>query len=227
MEWEFTGLITVKAVIGFISLFVAIKLTGRASLNKLTPFHLVFVMVLGNFLGNAIYENKVRILDFVYSVGLWALLMYLTEVVALKKNSARSLLDGKPSLIIRDGILNRELLKKNKIDINQVLSMLRQNQIFSVREVKYGFLEANGQISTLLQFPNQPPKKQDLHVPESPVHLPVSLILDGKILWDNLQEQRLDKHWLYEQLRSHGYDSEEQIFYADWQSGQGLHISPK
>ena len=227
MDGSFVMLITFKAVIGFISLFLAVRLTGRVSLNELTPFHLVFVLVLGNFLGNAVYENKVTVLDFIYSVGLWALLMYLTELVVLKKNASRALLEGKPAMIIRNGMLDRELLKKHKLDINQVLSLLRQNQIFSLREVEYGFLEGNGQISTMLKSSYQRPQRQDLHLPEKPVYLPVSVIMDGEIQWDNLQENGLNRHWLDEQLRSQGFDSEKQIFYADWQKEKGLHVSPK
>lgn len=68
-----------------------------------------------------------------------------------KNKSTRSLLLGNPNIIIRDGVMDRKLLTKNKLDVNQVLSILRQNNVFSVREVKYGILEANGQISLLLK----------------------------------------------------------------------------
>ncbi len=69
------------------------------------------------------------------------------EFMTLKNKSTRSLLLGNPNIIIRDGVMDRKLLTKNKLDVNQVLSILRQNNVFSVREVKYGILEANGQIS--------------------------------------------------------------------------------
>ncbi|MED3629842.1 DUF421 domain-containing protein [Bacillus subtilis] len=69
--------------------------------------------------------------------------------------------------------MDRKLLTKNKLDVNQVLSILRQNNVFSVREVKYGILEANGQISLLLKSKYQKP---DLNLPESPVDLPTSLL---------------------------------------------------
>nr|WP_268891674.1 YetF domain-containing protein [Cytobacillus firmus] len=95
------------------------------------------------------------------------------EFLTLKNKSTRSLLLGDPNIIIRDGIMDRKLLKKNKLDVNQVLSILRQNQVFSVREVKYGILEANGQISILLQSKYQKPDMQDLSLLESPVYLPI------------------------------------------------------
>jgi uncharacterized membrane protein YcaP (DUF421 family) len=221
------GLLTIKVIVGFVTLFFIIIITGRTSISQLTPFHLVFVLVLGDFLGNTIYEDKVRTFHFLYAIGLWTLLMLGIEFMTLKNKSTRSLLLGDPNIIIRDGVMDRKLLKKNKLDVNQVLSILRQNNVFSVREVKYGILETNGQISILLKSKYQKPDKQDLNLPESPVYLPTSLILGGEILWDNLHELGFDQQWLDNQLTTNGYDNVKRIFYADWRESEGIHISPK
>lgn len=221
------GLLTIKVIVGFVTLFFIIIITGRTSISQLTPFHLVFVLVLGDFLGNTIYEDKVRTFHFLYAIGLWTLLMLGIEFMTLKNKPTRSLLLGDPNIIIRDGVMDRKLLKKNKLDVNQVLSILRQNNVFSVREVKYGILETNGQISILLKSKYQKPDKQDLNLPESPVYLPTSLILDGEIIWDNLHELGFDQQWLDNQLTTNGYDNVKRIFYADWRESEGIHISPK
>jgi uncharacterized membrane protein YcaP (DUF421 family) len=220
------GLLTIKVIVGFATLFFIIIITGRTSIYQLTPFHLVFVLVLGDFLGNTIYENKVGIFHFLYAIGLWTLLMLGIEFMTLKNKSTRSLLLGDPNIIIRDGVMDRKLLKKNKLDVNQVLSILRQNQVFSVREVKYGILEANGQISILLQSKYQKPDKQDLSLLESPVYLPTALIIDGEVLRDNLHELGFDQQWLDNQLTTNGYDNVKRILYADWRENEGIHISP-
>ncbi|KML36381.1 MULTISPECIES: DUF421 domain-containing protein [Cytobacillus] len=222
----FLGLLTIKVIVGFVTLFFIIIITGRTSISQLTPFHLVFVLVLGDFLGNTIYENKVGIFHFLYAIGLWTLLMLGIEFLTLKNKSTRSLLLGDPNIIIRDGVMDRKLLKKNKLDVNQVLSILRQNQVFSVREVKYGILEANGQISILLQSKYQKPDKQDLSLLESPVYLPTALIIDGEVLRDNLHELGFDQQWLDNQLTTNGYDNVKRILYADWRENEGIHISP-
>ncbi len=220
------GLLTIKVIVGFATLFFIIIITGRTSIYQLTPFHLVFVLVLGDFLGNTIYANKVGIFHFLYAIGLWTLLMLGIEFLTLKNKSTRSLLLGDPNIIIRDGVMDRKLLKKNKLDVNQVLSILRQNNVFSVREVKYGILEANGQLSLLLKSKYQKPDKQDLNLPESPVDLPTSLIIDGEILWDNLHELGFDQQWLDNQLTTNGYDNVKRILYADWRESEGIHVSP-
>ena len=222
----FLGLLTIKVIVGFVTLFFIIIITGRTSISQLTPFHLVFVLVLGDFLVNTIYENKVGIFHFLYAIGLWTLLMLGIEFLTLKNKSTRSLLLGDPNIIIRDGVMDRKLLKKNRLDVNQVLSILRQNQVFSVREVKYGILEANGQISILLQSKYQKPDKQDLSLLESPVYLPTALIIDGEVLRDNLHELGFDQQWLDNQLTTNGYDNVKRILYADWRENEGIHISP-
>ncbi|WP_060681662.1 DUF421 domain-containing protein [Virgibacillus halodenitrificans] len=226
MEEANIGLLTIKVIVGFATLFFIIIITGRTSIYQLTPFHLVFVLVLGDFLGNTIYANKVGIFHFLYAIGLWTLLMLGIEFLTLKNKSTRSLLLGDPNIIIRDGVMDRKLLKKNKLDVNQVLSILRQNNVFSVREVKYGILEANGQLSLLLKSKYQKPDKQDLNLPESPVDLPTSLIIDGEILWDNLHELGFDQQWLDNQLTTNGYDNVKRILYADWRESEGIHVSP-
>ncbi|PLR69328.1 DUF421 domain-containing protein [Bacillus sp. UMB0893] len=227
MEEVNIGLLTIKVIVGFVTLFFIIIITGRTSISELTPFHLVFVLVLGDFLGNTIYEDKVRTFHFLYAIGLWTLLMLGIEFMTLKNKSTRSLLLGDPNIIIRNGVMDQKLLKKNKLDVNQVLSILRQNNVFSVREVKYGILETNGQISILLKSKYQKPDKQDFNLPESPVYLPTSLILDGEILWDNVHELGFDQQWLDNQLTTNGYDNVKRIFYADWRESEGIHISPK
>ncbi|MCG7312438.1 DUF421 domain-containing protein [Priestia flexa] len=227
MEEVNIGFLTIKVIVGFATLFFIIIITGRTSISQLTPFHLVFVLVLGDFLGNTIYEDKVRTFHFLYAIGLWTLLMLVIEFMTLKNKSIRSLLLGDPNIIIRDGVMDRKLLKKNKLDVNQVLSILRQNNVFSVREVKYGILEANGEISLLLKSKYQNPDKQDLNLPESQVDLPTSLIIDGEILWDNLHELGFDQQWLDNQLTTNGYDNVKRILYADWRESEGIHVSPK
>lgn len=227
MEEVNIGLLTIKVIVGFATLFFIIIITGRTSIYQLTPFHLVFVLVLGDLLGNTIYQDKIGIFHFLYAVGLWTLLMLGIEFMTLKNKSTRSLLLGNPNIIIRDGVMDRKLLTKNKLDVNQVLSLLRQNNVFSVREVKYGILEANGQLSLLLQSKYQIPDKQDLNLPEIQVDLPTSLIIDGEILWDNLHELGFNQQWLDNQLTTNGYNNVKHILYADWKESEGIHISPK
>ncbi|WP_050615155.1 DUF421 domain-containing protein [Bacillus testis] len=221
------GLIAMKVCIGFASLYIILIMTGRTSLSQLTPFHFVFILMLDDFLGHIIYENNVSVIKFLYAIGLWTVLMLILRITAQKSIKIRFMLQGKPAILIRNGIIDPEVVKKSKLDINQILSLLRQKSVFSVREVEFGILEPNGQISIAFKSKYQKPNMQDFHFTEKQVELPITLIMDGEIIMENLHETGHDEEWLLKELNTNGYKGLNNVFYADWKEDGGLYISPK
>lgn len=221
------GLIAMKVVIGFISLYFILFVTGRKSISQLTALHFIFLLMLDDFLGHVIYENDVSIFKYLFAVGLWTLLMLALEFIMLKYTKIRFCLQGNPVIIIRNGIIDRNAAKKSRLDLNQILSLLRQKSVFSVKEVEFALLEPNGQISIALKSKYKQPNIEDFKLPERKVDLPLTLIIDGKIEWDNLTKCGMDEKWLLNELSVKGFDSVKRIFHAEWEKSSGLHISPK
>ena len=220
------GLIAIKVVVGFLSLYIILILTGRTSLAQLTPFHFVFIMLLDDFFGHIIYENNVHIFKYLYAIGLWTLLMIIIEFISRKVTKIRFFIHGKPIIVIQNGIIDRKAVKKARLDLNQVLSMLRQKSVFSVREVEFALIETNGQISIALKSKYKNPTIEDLNLSVQQVSLPFPLIIDGKIILDNVKECGFDEKWLVNEINNKGLDIKN-IFYAEWKRNEGLHISPK
>ena len=220
------GLIAIKEVVGFISLYIVLNLTGRTSITQLTPFHFLFVLLLDDFLGHIIYENNQSIYLYLYAIGIWTTLMIIIEKLTLRFTKLRSIIPGKPLIVIRNGIIDHKAIKKAKLDVNQLLSMLRQKSVFSVREVEFAIIETNGKLSIALKSKYKNPTIQDLDLIEQPVTLPITLVIEGKIIKDNLKECEFDEKWLVEELNNKGFDLKN-IFYAEWQTNKGMYISPK
>ncbi len=218
--------ISLKVIIGFFLLFLITKLLGKTTIKQLTPFDFVSAIVLSELLGNGIYEEKVNIIYIVYTVFLWGVLMIFMEKLLLKYKGIRGFLEGKPSIIIRDGKIDNYQLKKNRMNINQLLSLLRQSEIFSIREVAYAILESNGSISILKKNKYQKVTMQDLQLPDQPVFLSTTLIIDGEILEDNMKDLGFDKNWLKNQLATSGVNSSKEVLYADWLNNDGIYIIP-
>src|SRR5699024_5678994 len=107
----------------------------------------------------------------------------------------RALIEGKPSIIINKGNLDREAMKKNKLDINQFLHLLRLKNIFSLRDVEYAILENDGTVSVLEKTRSQLPTRKDLKLQDEKVYLPITLINDGEVIKDNLAEINRDEAW--------------------------------
>jgi uncharacterized membrane protein YcaP (DUF421 family) len=218
--------ITIKLTSGLVLLFIVTKLLGKEHIKMLTPFHFISSLILGEILGNAIYNKDVKFTYLLYAVFLWGLMMGAIEILTLKFNRTRALLSGMPAIIIKDGIIDHKLLKKNRIDLNQLQSLLRQRGVFSMREIKFGIIEENGEISVVKKFEYDTPTNKDLNLQGVPFDLPFTVIIDGEIIRDNLQEKGLDENWLKKQLKANGIMDVKDVFFAEWRGGEGLHISP-
>ena len=221
------GLIALKIVIGFISLYFVIAVTGRIGVSQLTPIHFVFILLLDDFLGHIIYEKNENLFEYFFAVGLWTLIMLSIQMISFKFPKIRSFLQGKPLCIIKNGQLNRDEIRKARLDVNQVLSLLRKQGVFSMREVEFGLLEPDGTLSVALKSNYKNPTLEDLNLAGKKITLPIILIIDGKIMTRTLNENELDEKWLKQILEQNGYANVKSIFYAEWKENEGLYVSTK
>lgn len=216
--------LTNELVIGFFLLFLIVKFVGRKIIKKISPFTFIASIVLGELLGNALYDHEIGIGYVVYSMCLWALLLFIVEILSQKFLLFRGFVEGKPVALIRNGVIDREQLKKSRININQLQSLLRQSETFSVREVAYCYLEANGSLSILKKPKYQKTTLEDFNLIGKPAYVPVTLIRDGKVLWDELKDIGLDEEWLKIQLSAHDVSDYKDVFLAEWLEGDGIFV---
>lgn len=202
--------ITIKIIAGFIALMVVIRFIGKKELTEVTPFDFVFIVILGGTLEEGVYDEKVKIWDVLYTIGLWTALYLLTDFLVRKFEKLRPIIKGEPSFLVNNGRLNIEELEKNKMESEQLRSLLRMQGVFSVNEVKYALLEPGGQISIL--------KKDTGGVL---THL---LIDEGSIEERVLEQIGKDKQWIIHQLKEEGYEDIKQIYYAEWSEENGFYV---
>jgi uncharacterized membrane protein YcaP (DUF421 family) len=217
------GQLTVELTVGFISLFILTKILGKTQISQITPFDFISSIFLGELVGNAMYDDEISIFMILYAILIWGTLVYVVEIITQKFMKTRKFLEGAPSIVIRKGMIDREQLKKNKLDINQLQNLVRQRGYFGLREVEYAILESNGTLSILPKFQYGSPTRQDLNVysQQQPV-LPVTLILDGQLNPDNLSTAGLSKQQLMEMLHIQGYKKISDVVYAEFSEGELL-----
>ncbi|UYT88907.1 DUF421 domain-containing protein [Priestia megaterium] len=216
--------LTIEIITGFFLLFIIVKFVGKKIINQITPFTFIASIVLGELLGNALYDHQIGVFDIIYSMGLWAILLFVVEYLGQKYLSFRGIVEGKPSALIKNGIVDREELRKNRMNINQLQSLLRQSETFSIREVAFCYLEANGSISILKKTKYQKTTQEDFNMSVKPVYVPVTLIRDGEVLWDEVTDLGFDEDWLRAQLSSQKVSEYKTIFLAEWLEDDGLFV---
>jgi len=218
--------LTMELIVGFFFLFLIVKFVGKKIINQISPFTFIASIVLGELLGNALYDHKVGVFYIVYSMAIWGGLLFTVEYLSQKFLAFRGAIEGKPSALIKNGIIDREELKKNRMNINQLQSLLRQSETFSIREVAFCYLEANGSISILKKSKYQKTTQEDFNMPSKVVSVPVTLIRDGEVLWDEINDLGFNDSWLKSELTTQNISDYKDVFIAEWLEGDGLFVQP-
>lgn len=224
LELLFFWHLTLELILGFFALLLITKILGKTQISQITPFDFISALVLGELLGNAIYDKDINLFMILYAVFLWTFLIYIIEIVTQKFRKTREFFEGNPSILIRNGQIDFEELKKERLDINELMSLLRGRDIFSVREVQYAILEPNGSLSIMKKPKYDTPTKEDLKLPYKSACLPVAFILDKEVIHENLKACGFDEEWLKNQLKINGVNDINEVFFAEWKNDEGLHI---
>lgn len=191
-------------------------------MNQITPFDFIAAVAAGELFGNALFDPEAGIPHIAVAIITWGILMLVIEKLTQKFKRTRGLLEGKPSVIISRGEIQYKDMKVNKMDFNQLMHQLRANNVFSLSEVDYAIIEADGSLSVLKKSAYQTPTRDDLKLQEQPNPLPVSFILDGEIIEDNVINSGKTLDWLKQEIKKQGFDAAADVAYAEWTPSKGL-----
>ncbi|WP_139311296.1 DUF421 domain-containing protein [Bacillus sp. MRMR6] len=216
--------IGVELLSGLLLLFLMTKFLGKTHFSQLTPFDFISALILGELVGNAVYDDNISIKQIAFAILIWGLLISFLETITQKFGKTRKILEGEPNILIHKGVIKYEILKKIKLDINQLQSLIRQQGYFSIQEVEFAIMETNGTISVLPKFDYDNPKNSELKLPSKSVDLPVSIIIDGAVINKNLAEAGIDEKWLKNQLELQNISDYKDVLYAEWTKNQPLFI---
>ncbi|WP_191562274.1 DUF421 domain-containing protein [Metabacillus idriensis] len=221
MEFVHTG---IDLVIGFFGLFFLTRILGKTQITQITTFDFISALVLGELVGNAVFDDNTGILKILFAISVWGSLIFIIEIITQKWKGTRGFLEGRPTIIIHQGKIVRESLRKSKLDLNQLQHLVRAKGAFSLREVAFAILETDGTINILKKPMFEAPTRSDFQFNPEHAILPFSMILDGEVLLDNVSEAGLSEEWLQQELRKHNIKSYKDVLYAEWLEGYGLFL---
>ena len=151
--------------------------------------------------------------------------IFIIEYVSLKSGKIRNILDGEPTIVIKKGLIQKDSLKKMRLNIDDLTMLLRTNNVFSILDVEYAILEPNGDLSVLNKEAKQLVTKKDMNIElNTEKHIPSEIIVDGKIVYKNLEELGKTKEWINNELKNNKIDSIKDVFYAELQENGQLYI---
>jgi uncharacterized membrane protein YcaP (DUF421 family) len=212
----------------FVALLILARFLGKKQLSQLTFFHYITGIAFGSIAAEIAGQTDVKFMEGLTALIWWALLTMLASYISLKSSNLRIVLDDQPAIVIKEGAIMENAMKKEKLHVNDLMMMLREQSIFTLQDVHYAILETNGQLSVMKKITQQGATKQDVKASTTaPKYLPTELISDGKVMEKNLTELSLTEEWLMQELRKKGVESADQVFIAQVQDDGTLFVELK
>lgn len=191
-----------RTIIIYIVLLFAMRLMGKRQIGELQASELVTTLLLSELAVGPITNKNLPIIHSIIPIFLLLALEVFTSFALTKSNLLKKLLYGAPTILIKDGQINIKALADNRIEIDELMSELRQKNAPDIDSVRYAILEDNGKISVFLKAEKSPPTGEDLNLPLVDGGIAHELIIDGEIVEENLALMGKDKEWLDKQLSS-------------------------
>nr|WP_314277611.1 DUF421 domain-containing protein [uncultured Peptostreptococcus sp.] len=198
-------LVAIKLLIGFLALITIINISGKGNLTPSSASDQVQNYVLGGIIGGVIYNNNIKILDYIAILCIWCVLVMGLKWIKKHNVKAKQLIDGKALIIIDNGKVNIDNCKKVGLSAHDVSFKLRTNNIYSIRDVKRAVAEQNGQLIII-------------HPGEENPKFP--LITDGHLQMDILEIIGKDEDWLIEEIEKQGLSKYSDIFLGEYIDGK-------
>ena len=183
----------IRVVILYLFVSAAIRIMGKRNIGELQPTELVITLLLSEFASIPIEDNSVPLINSLIPVMILISLEIINSVISMKSTKFRNISDGNALLIIKDGKLDQKQLKKLRFTVDDVLSALRQKDVFDINEVAYAIIETNGTLSVLLKPQFQNATKQDVKVKTKNDGYTCPVIIDGVVLKKNLEVLEINK----------------------------------
>lgn len=191
----------IRAIILYIIVLVVMRLMGKREIGQLQPFELAISIMIADLASVPMTESGIPIGNGIVPILGLLLMHIIISVLNLKSMKIREIMCGKPSILIYRGRIDEKVLKKERLTINELQEKLRSKDIVNIGDVEYAILETSGEVS-VIQKPNKRNIiTEDLKLDVEYEGIPYDLIVDGKIMYDNLRKVGKDYTWLKKEVR--------------------------
>lgn len=194
--------IVIRTVIAFFVLFLLARLMGVRSISQLTFYDYIVGITIGSIAATMALDAEVPIYDTLLAMIVFGLLAFLISFLTMKSMKMRRFFSGTPTILVYKGKIIEENLKSRHFDVNDLLCSCRENGYFNLEDIEFVIMEMNGKVSVLPKSEKRPVNPEDLFMQPSQEELSVNIIIDGKIMENNLKSIGKEENWLKKQLEN-------------------------
>ncbi len=202
------------------SLFILTKLMGNREMSQLSMFDYISSIALGSIAGEMAVMSTDSIIEPLIAMLIYALFTLLISYTTCKSIILRRFFEGQVILLYQNGQVFEKNLLKAKMDIDELLSVCRISGYYDLEEIHTVYLETNGKISVLPKSDKRPSTPYDFNIKPTQSLPMANVIIDGKIMNDNLKSTGKNESWVEKQMQSKGIKDIKEIILATYDSNQ-------
>jgi len=215
------------SAISIIALFILTRIMGKKQMAQLNFFDYVIGISIGSIAAEYAVVRNIHLVEGLTALVVFTLFSLLLSFVGIKSYRGRIILDGTPSILIENGKIIEENLRKVKLSINDLLEECRQKNIFDMTDIEFAILETSGRLSVQPKSQHRPVTPKDMQIPTEYEGLCANVVIDGKVIEEHLNALNLDVDWLHKELSKQNIMRVTDVLLAYVNTGGVLHIHMK
>lgn len=197
--------VTVRSIVSIVVLFLITQLMGKKQLGQLNMFDYVIGITIGSLAASLSIDESIDYVYGVISIVIYGASAVFISFLTTKSIVLRRFFTSDPCVIMNDGKIHYNNLKKSKLDVNDLLQLARQSGYFDLSQIKYCILEPSGKISFLPKAKYIPVTPNDMKLKVSENGLCSNLVIDGHLMEENIKNINKDCEWVVKRLEKMGY----------------------
>lgn len=207
-----------------LTLFVIAKIIGHKQVAQLDFFDYITGITIGSIAAELATTLENPWWKPLISMIIYGFVTIILSKITCKFLKIRKYINGTPTIIMDNGKLYRRNMKKAKLELSEFMLMCRQEGYFNLNDIQTAVFEYNGKLTVLPTSTKRPVNPEDINLEIAPEYINTEVVMDGRILDENLKRLGLDKTWLQSQLKAQGYNNAKEVFLAICDKNNNLSI---
>lgn len=216
-----------RTLILYTVVITVMRIMGKRQIGQLQPFELAIAIMISELAAVPMQDTRIPLVNGIIPILTLLIAQVFLSLLTLKSIKARTIIDGKPSIVIENGKIKEEVLRNEMFTLNDLLEQLRIKNIPNIADVEFAILETNGEISVIPKSQARPVTPKDLKLQTNYEGIPIDIIIDGNINYRNLEKARLDEQWLKTELGKLNIHDPKKVLFASLDSEGNFYCQAK
>lgn len=201
----------IRSIFLYIVVLIVMRLMGKREIGQLQPFELAISIMIADLASTPMADAGIPISNGIIPILALLVMHLIISVLNIKSIKAREILCGKPAILVNKGRIDEKALRRERFTVNELEERLRGNNVVNIADVEYAILETSGQV-TVIQKPNKRNTiPADFGIQPGYEGITYDLVLDGKVMYENLKKLKKDYNWLRRQVNKFEIEPEQAL----------------